>query len=134
VAAALLEGRVGLSQFDAARLGPEGVVEPAIAGVLARTSVAVDPALTAGYPACWPARLQLELTDGRVVEGGADFPRGKPENPVPPAALAEKARDLIAPRYGAGFAERVVAAVEGLEREPDLATLMRELMATAGEG
>jgi 2-methylcitrate dehydratase PrpD len=133
-AAALLEGRVGLAQFDAARFGPAGVVEPALAAVLARTRVAVDPVLTAGYPRCWPARLRLELTDGRVVEGGADFPRGNPENPVPAAALADKARDLIAPRYGAGFAERVVAAVERLEREPDLAALMRELMATAGEG
>ena len=84
VAAALAEGRVGLDQFSAARFDSDGVREQVIASLLERTSVHVSDDLTAKYPAAWPARLSIELTDGRRVEGAADFPRG---NPRPRALL-----------------------------------------------
>ena len=42
VAAALMEGAVGLAQFMPERFGPEGVREPEIAALLARTQVAVS--------------------------------------------------------------------------------------------
>ena len=127
VAVALLEGRVGLDQFDAARFDADGPRDPAIRALLERTRVEVDPELTSLYPARWPARLSLRLADGSVVEGGADYPRGNPEHPVPPAVLEEKFRALVAPRYGAEVAERAIAAVRDLDRCPDVAALCREL-------
>lgn len=127
VAAALAEGRVGLEQFAPERFTGVGVTEPTIATLLARTTVAVDPALTALYPARWPARVTLRLADGTTIEGGADYPRGNPENPAPVATLEAKFRDLVAPRYDAALAERVIAAVRDLDRCPDLRVLMRDL-------
>lgn len=128
-AAALLEGRVGLAQFGPERFGPAGVVEPRIARLLARTRVEVDPALTARYPERWPCRLSVSLADGRAVAGEADYPRGNPENPVPFELLRAKAVDLIASRYDAALAARVVDAVGRLEEVKDMAETMREVTA-----
>ncbi|MFL5805925.1 MAG: MmgE/PrpD family protein [Roseiflexaceae bacterium] len=128
VAAALLEGWVGLEQFSPERFEPAGVREPAIAALLSRTHVIVEPELTALYPAAWPARLTLRLADGRAVAGGGDYARGNPENPVPTAALEDKFRSLIVPRYGAATAERAIAAVHALPGSPDIALVFRELI------
>jgi 2-methylcitrate dehydratase PrpD len=128
VAAALLEGRVGLAQFGDDRFGPDGVVEPRIAALLPRLHVEVDPGLTARYPGAWPVRLRLDLTDGRNLSRAFDYPRGNPENPVPPAALQAKATDLIAPRYDASLAAQVVDGVARLDEVEDMAVFMRELI------
>jgi 2-methylcitrate dehydratase PrpD len=129
VAVALHEGRVGLAQFDPARFGPDGVIDPAIAALLAKTTVEVDPDLTACYPARWPARLTLSLADGTTEERGADYPRGNPEHPVAPAVLEEKARALIAPHYGEALAGRVLAAVRGAEQWTDVRQALHGILA-----
>ena len=129
VAVALHEGRVGLAQFSPDRFGPDGPSEPTIAALLHRTTVAVAPDLTARYPARWPARLTLTLADGTILTGGADYPRGNPENPVTPAVLETKFRDLIVPHYGDALAERAIAAVRDLDRYPDVGALLREVLA-----
>jgi 2-methylcitrate dehydratase PrpD len=126
VAAALLEGRVGLAQFAPERFGPAGVAEPRIASLLDRTRVEVDPAMTAQYPERWPCRLTLTLADGRDVAGESDYPRGNPESPVPFDVLQAKAVDLIASRYDAALAERVIGSVGRLEGVEDMAAMMRQ--------
>jgi 2-methylcitrate dehydratase PrpD len=131
VAAALAEGRAGLEQFAPERFGPDGVVEPAIAALLDRTTVRIDPELTARYPERWPARVTIRCTDGTTISGEADYPRGNPENPVPFATLEAKFRDLVTPRYDAALADRVVAAVRDLDDCPDVRALMRDLGITA---
>lgn len=133
VAAALIDGTVGLEQFDGARFGPDGVHHPAIAALLSRTSVHADPALTAQYPERWPARVTLLLTDGTTIQGAADYPRGNPENPVPLATLEAKFRDLVAPRYDAALADLVVRSVREIERCPDIAAMMRAIQAAIPE-
>ena len=116
VAVGLLEGIVGLAQFAPERFGPDGVTDPALATLLRRTTVEVAPDLTARYPASWPARIALTLADGTTLKGGADFPRGNPENPVPSTVLEEKFRGLVTPGYGAALAERAIVAVREIER------------------
>lgn len=127
VAAALTEGRVGLAQFGSERFSPEGTVVPAIHALLERTTVWVDPDLTARYPERWPARLALTLRDGRVLGGEADYPRGNPENPAPLSELEDKFRDLVAPRYDADLAERAIVAVRALPSCPDMAAWLNGL-------
>ena len=127
VVTALLEGRIGLEQFAIDRFSPDGVTEPGIAALLRRTRVEVDAALTARYPEAWPGRVHLALTDGRFTEAGGDFPRGNPENPVPPETLEAKARDLIASRYVDDVAQRVIQKVRHLEDVPDMAAFMCSL-------
>lgn len=134
VAAALLEGRVGLEQFALERFAPDGVREPAIAAFLPRVAIRVDPDLTAAYPAKWPARLAVTLTDGRVLRAEGDYPRGNAENPAPLAELRAKAHALIAPRYGDATADAVLDAVLAMDAVPDVAALMRTVFPTPAGG
>lgn len=127
VAAALVEGVVGLAQFDPARFDTDGVRQPSIAALLERTTVRADPTLTARYPERWPARVTLRLASGETIEGSADYPRGNPENPVPFATLEAKFRALVAPRYDATLADRVITSVQNLDRCADVATMMSEM-------
>jgi 2-methylcitrate dehydratase PrpD len=128
VAAALREGRVGLEQFSAERFSPEGVRDAAIADLLARTTIAVAPDLTASYPAAWPARIRLTLADGSTLRGASDFPRGNPENPVPTEALAEKFSALVAPRFGDRIAQRALDAWNSIEAAADMARVFSAIL------
>jgi 2-methylcitrate dehydratase PrpD len=110
VAVALLDGRADLAQFS-----PERMADPAIATLLERTRVTVAEDLTAKYPAAWPTRLTIVLANGETLRGAADFPRGNPENPVSTQELQEKFRSLVAPRFGADAAGRVIDGVAQLE-------------------
>lgn len=124
VAAALLEGQVGLDQFSADRFGTDGVRIPAFADLMGRVRVSVANDLTAKYPAAWPARIAVHYEDGSVARGAADFPRGNPENPVTTAELDAKFLALTAPILGEAGARRALDAVQSLESCPDVACLL----------
>jgi len=115
VAAALLEGRVGLEQFAAHRFADDGVVETSIAALLPRIRVGVRDDLTRAYPARWPTNVVVTLSDGSVERGMSDFPRGNPENPVSTETLEDKFLGLVGPRYGDAFALRALQAVRSLD-------------------
>lgn len=121
VCTALCHGRVGLEQFPPEWFGPQGVVEPQIAALLPRVSVAVSPQLTSMYPAAWPARLQIELTNGQKLSAGGDFPLGNAENPVTTYELEQKFHSLVEPRRGTEQARRALSWVHHLEAFPNLA-------------
>lgn len=127
VATALAEGHVGLAQFSADRFGEDGVRDLAIASLLARTTVRVADDLTAKYPAAWPARITLELMDGKTLRGAADYPRGNPENAVTTEELETKFTGLVAPRFGTEVARRGIASVDSLADCRDVAELFRDL-------
>jgi 2-methylcitrate dehydratase PrpD len=127
VAAALLEGQVGLEQFPAERFDAEGVRHAGIAALLARTQVTVEPDLTAKYPSAWPARLTVTLKDGAPWNGSSDYPRGNPENPVSTAALEEKFLNLVSPRLGTAVARQAIEILRSLDTSPDMADTFSRL-------
>src|SRR5579862_2716877 len=114
VAAALLEGRVGLEQFSPDRFGADGLVVQPIRFLLPKIHVAVADDLTAAYPRAWPVRVAVKLEDGTALKGATDYPRGNPENPVSTEGLESKFVDLVAPRFGPEFVLRALAAVESI--------------------
>jgi 2-methylcitrate dehydratase PrpD len=126
VAAALVDGRVGLEQFAAERFGPSGVRHDAIAALLSRIQVCVAPDLSAKYPAAWPTRLRIETSDGPLC-GSSDFPRGNPENPVTTQELADKFVALVAPRFGSHRAELGPQLVRQVQTCGDMATWLADL-------
>ena len=134
VAAALLERRVGLAEFSADRFGPSGVRDSAIAALLDRTRVTVDPEFTAKYPAAWPGRVTLTLRDGSTLGAHQDYPRGNPENAVTTAALEEKFLSLVSPRIGHTMAAAAVDAVRRIEQCGDMAALFSDLGAMGVPG
>ncbi len=126
-AAGLLEGRVGLAQFDAARFSAEGVVEPVIHSLLPRIHIEVDEVLTGMYPERWPVRMEIRLTNGNVLTAGSDFPRGNPENPVATAELEDKFRGLVEPLFGVNVVQRSIELVHHLSSVADMAAVFSDL-------
>jgi 2-methylcitrate dehydratase PrpD len=128
VAAAFVEGRVGLEQFATGRFEPEGVCDPAIAALLASTRVTVADDLTARYPAAWPARVTVTLESGETRMVCAAYPRGNPENPVSTEELERKFHALVGPRFGKDAARRAIETVHALEACPDMANAFAHIL------
>jgi 2-methylcitrate dehydratase PrpD len=77
VAAAVVDGRVGIDTFDAARLA-----DPEIMAMQSRVTMHVDPILDSSATALTQARVTVRLTDGRVLTALANGARGYPERPA----------------------------------------------------
>jgi 2-methylcitrate dehydratase PrpD len=129
VAAALVEGQVGLDQFSPERFGEDGVLDARIASLLSRIRVTVRDDLSARYPARWPTNVVIALRDGTVERGMNDYPRGNPENPVSTETLEQKFIALVAPRHGVAFAERAVGVARRLGDCADVRPVVSELFA-----
>ena len=133
VAAALIEGRVGLEQFTPSRFSEDGVTDAVVSTLLERIRITVDPEITARYPAQWGTRIRFARRDGSTTELRAAFPRGNPENPVSARVLEDKFRALVAVRLGSDIADRAITAVGALEQCLDMATLFADLLPTSTE-
>lgn len=120
VAAALNEGRVGLEQFSPDRFCADGVRDPAIARLLAKTRVSVSDEFTAKYPSKWQSHVTIRLADGSVLEGSSEYPRGNPENPASTAELEEKFTALVAPRFGEDAARGAIEKIRAIEHCEDM--------------
>ena len=128
VAAALLEGQVGLEQFASDRFDAAGVRQAAIARLLPRIRVTVAPDLTAQYPAAWPTRVAVTLRGRTTLEGASRYPLGNAENPVDTGRLEAKMAGLLEPRFGAETARAAQEAIDALPGCADMATLFRHLL------
>jgi 2-methylcitrate dehydratase PrpD len=129
VAAALVEGQVGLDQFSADRFSEAGVVDARIASLLPRIHVSVRDDLSARYPARWPTNVVVTLRDSGVERGMNDYPRGNPENPVSTDTLEQKFTGLVTPRHGEAVARRALDAARALGDCADVRLVFAELFA-----
>lgn len=123
VAIALLDGRAGLEQFTPKRLAAED-----IRTLLTQTRASEDPALTARYPAVWPSRVQVTLSDGTRLEAMVEQPKGMPANPLSDAEVVAKFHDLADPVVGAHTAARLVDAVNHLTDDRPVTDLVLPLI------
>jgi 2-methylcitrate dehydratase PrpD len=87
VAAALLEGSLGLEQFTDDRFGTDGVRDRAIAELLRRITVTVADDLTTSTRLRGPVRLAVAINGGPSELAASDYPKGNAENPVSTAEL-----------------------------------------------
>ena len=129
VAAALVEGQVGLDQFSPDRFGEDGVVDADIASLLRRIRVTVRDDLSARYPARWPTNVVITLRGGGVERGMNDYPRGNPEKPVSTEILEQKFMSLVAPRHGDALARRALDTARALGHSADVRSVFAELFA-----
>src|SRR5204862_2131531 len=88
-AVAFARGRARLADYTEA-----SIADPIIRSLMRRAECYRDPALDAGYPAVWPAAVEVETTDGRVLTERIDYFLGEPENPVAREGLVAKFVDL----------------------------------------
>ncbi|HET7701110.1 MAG TPA: MmgE/PrpD family protein [Candidatus Limnocylindria bacterium] len=119
----LLERRAGLAEFT-----DEVVQRPDVQALIERVEFGVHPeAEAAGYEKMTTI-VDVELTDGRVLSGQADFGKGSPTNPITDAELEAKFLDCAAwARYPRREAEAVAKSLWGLAELSDIRDLLRRL-------
>ena len=124
-AAALLDGRVGVDSFaDARRFSAD------MEALLPRIAILPDPRREGRFDRM-RVDLEIELDDGRRLQGMCDGPPGIWGRPVPAAALREKWRDCLAAAFGADRGGAVLerAAAIGGQGPRDLLALMESMAA-----
>lgn len=122
---ALLDGNASIFQYTDERLA-----DARVRSLMARISVETDTALDGGYPHRRGARIELELSDGRIVRHALDNARGEPEQPLSTSEIDAKFLALATPRLGEG-AERLREAVMSLETFADVAAIAPRLQPEA---
>jgi 2-methylcitrate dehydratase PrpD len=130
VAAALVFGRIGADEVEAAGLG-----DPRIARLVSATMPVEDIEFSRRFPAERWARVRIALKDGRTLVSHAEQARGGPENPLGNDELHEKYRMLADPVLGRTRSERIEHAVDALAVSPEALPLLVEdvLDPAAGE-
>lgn len=93
VAAALLDGRVSLSNFT-----PASLARPALHTMMRRVTVQIDPRVAEDPE--FAAVVEVVLTNGRKAEVQVDVARGKPGNWLSKAALRDKFILCAGPEQG----------------------------------
>jgi 2-methylcitrate dehydratase PrpD len=108
-AVTLLDGRLEAAQF-----APDRYRDPAVLALMDVTECVGDPELDAGYPAGWPAWVQVRTTSGAVWRARADSPRGDPANPLGDDDLAAKLAQLTDHQWDAARRGQVSDAIAAL--------------------
>ena len=126
IAILLLERKAGLEQFT-----DEVVNRLDVQALIRRVDFGVHPdAEAAGFDKMTTI-VEVELDDGTIVKGSADFGKGSPANPMTDAELEQKFFECAA--WGgldAARARRIVDMVWRIEELTDVRELTRLLAAT----
>jgi 2-methylcitrate dehydratase PrpD len=85
----------GLQEFD------EHYRDEAICAFRDRVTMTLDPEVDAAYPQHWTCKIKVHLTNGQVLDGRIDEPKGDPGNTLTRAELTDKAMRLAAYSKGA---------------------------------
>jgi 2-methylcitrate dehydratase PrpD len=87
---------------------PEHLGDPELRRIMSLVTLEVDEGCQAAFPKARSARVEIETTDGRVLNHFAPTRRGDPDSPLSNAELADKYTDLAAPVIGADGAQRLL--------------------------
>jgi 2-methylcitrate dehydratase PrpD len=92
-------GHAGLTEFD------RGYLSPTTQALRDKVRMVLDEEVDAAYPRRWIGKVVVSITDGRVLHGRVDEPKGDPGNTLTRDELTAKALRLAAQRGGASEAE-----------------------------
>jgi 2-methylcitrate dehydratase PrpD len=128
VAAALLDGRVGLDAFS-----DRAVRRPEAQALLPSVSVREDPSIETGDRPIEEGHVTVEvrLRGGPALARRVAHPRGSPDDPLGPDELAGKFLDCASGVLDPDRAERALARLRALEREPDVRAVVADLTPAA---
>jgi 2-methylcitrate dehydratase PrpD len=97
-----LRHSAGLNEFETA------LDDRAVAALRGRVTMALDPEVDSAYPARWIGKVTVHTTDGRVLHGRVDEPKGDPGNTLSRAELEDKAYRLA--EFGGAVSKAEMAA------------------------
>jgi 2-methylcitrate dehydratase PrpD len=112
--------RAGLAEFE------HHFRDPGIESFRDRVRMVHDAEVETAYPRRWIGRVEVETTDGRMLEGRVDEPKGDPGNTLSRGELADKALRLATFSGAATAAEvrALVAGVFGIAAAPRVGRLL----------
>ncbi len=119
VGTALLTGVLGEESFS-----EQALRDPSIGALMQRISVAEDPVLSARHPEYSPSRVTVRLKDGREVTKEVAAAKGDDKNPMTGDEVKAKFKTQFAVYGGDAQADAVIDAVDGLDRAPDVSSLV----------
>jgi 2-methylcitrate dehydratase PrpD len=91
------------------------------------TTCRVDPALDAQYPAAWPARVEINLADGRTLCASVRHAKGDSRNPLSQDEVIAKHRSIVAGIVGRQTDDAILDFILHVETKPDFTELTRVL-------
>ncbi len=110
IATALVNGRATVTEFRESQL-----TNPTILELARKVTVHHDEALDQAYPALWPAWCEVELHDGRILQGRVNTTKGEPQNPLTPEEVRAKFEALATMYWPDQHVQSVAKAVEDIE-------------------
>lgn len=124
LAVALIDGRVQPEQFD-----EERIIASDVQDLLRRVTITPVPFLSAMFPARLPARLEVRLANGVILESFREDYSGFHTAPFDWAATRTKFNSVITPFASQQWGGAVASVVESLDERPlaDLTTLLASL-------
>jgi 2-methylcitrate dehydratase PrpD len=105
-------GHAGLVEFEQHFNAPETVA------LRQRVEMQLDEEVDSAYPARWIGKVTVTTTDGRVLQGRVDEPKGDPGNTLSRQELTAKAQRLAA-FSGAATPDEMTQAIDRLWRIAD---------------
>ncbi len=122
----IVHRRASLDEYGAAVRADADVL-----AVAARTTAEPRAHLDARFPEQWPAELEIETTDGRVLRASTDVPKGDPDNRLTPDEARAKFRSLASAALDEGALDATERAVAVLPAAASLDALVAAVGATA---
>jgi 2-methylcitrate dehydratase PrpD len=111
----------GISLAD---LAPEGISRPEVLQLCEKTMTFVDETLVVEGGGVGPARVIVELGDGRRLAETAHTPRGAPDRPMSPVESERKFMDCIdVAGFNRAQAESLMKTIYSLETLADASVL-----------
>ncbi len=111
VAVAAIDGAVTPAQY-----APERIAREDVQALLRRIKVVPDPVLSRRFPEAHACRLTVVLRDGRALRKEKSDYEGFHTRPMPWERVVEKFRAVAGERLSPPHGDRIVAAVQGLDR------------------
>jgi 2-methylcitrate dehydratase PrpD len=105
-AAAAIDGAAGLDQFTLEKTRSLKIRE-----LMNKVVMVKDARIEETFPKEWPARVVIELDDGRRYEKFVRYPKGDPENPLTWEEMTAKFRALAGAVVSAERCDEIIEAI-----------------------
>lgn len=119
---ALLSGKINQDSFAETALFDQTVRK-----LMDMTTVEIDEAINNATPVAWPARIALELTDGRIVSEYVEYPKGDPENALTWPEIKEKFSFLVDGILDNSSISEIINMCEELESLKNCSDILRKV-------
>jgi 2-methylcitrate dehydratase PrpD len=125
-----LDGAAFVDQYREERLR-----DPRVLALIPRIKARIDPEIEAmGAQFRHAARVRVTTRDGRTFNAELLNRRGAAENPLQPADIEHKFRQVVRSCLAPAQVERVVALVNGIEKQANLEQLVAIVGAPTWQG